>query len=198
MPGKDFTELQGLYYLVWILVALFVVVAANIVRTRPGRAMQAIRDPDVAAEIVGISVARYKIGAFVISSAMASMAGAMLGVQQEFLTPGELVHLPVDPVRRGDHRRRDRHGVGGRARRVCSSPRWSSTGATTSRSCGRIRRATGSSTSTSSTRSCSEWLLILFLLFEPRGLAALWHRVKIRIGKRRTSAGPSVGSATES
>ena len=45
----------------------------NIVRTRPGRALQAVRDRDVAAEVVGVSLFRYKVSAFAISSAIAAL-----------------------------------------------------------------------------------------------------------------------------
>ena len=85
--GKEFTPLQSLFFLTWILVGLTALVAKNIVRTRPGRAMQAVRDRDVAAEVIGVSLARYKIGAFVVSSAMAAMAGAIFGVSTRFVSP---------------------------------------------------------------------------------------------------------------
>ncbi|MFN8035749.1 MAG: branched-chain amino acid ABC transporter permease [Acidimicrobiia bacterium] len=67
---------QGMMYIVWAFVALTALVVKNIVRSRPGRALQAIRDRDVAAEVVGISLFRYKVGAFVASSAIAAGAGA--------------------------------------------------------------------------------------------------------------------------
>ena len=64
------------------MVALAALLAKNIVRTRPGRAMQAIRDRDVAAEVIGVSLARYKVGAFAVSSALAAVAGGLLGGYQ--------------------------------------------------------------------------------------------------------------------
>jgi branched-chain amino acid transport system permease protein len=191
VPGKDFSELQGLYYLVWILVGLFVLVAANIVRTRPGRAMQAIRDRDVAAEIVGISHARYKIGAFVVSSAMASMAGAMLGVQQKFVTPGSwniflsIQYVAVIIV----------GGIGTVSGAVLGAlflgplpefvQEWSEHIP--------LVRSDPSADGVIDVDNFNQLLfgalLILFLLFEPRGLAALWRRLKTRVGRWRTSAG---------
>lgn len=87
--GQTFTREEGLFYLVWIMVGVFALIARNIVRSRPGRAMQAVRDRDVAAEALGVSSARYKIAAFVLSSAMASAAGGVLAAQQRFLTPKE-------------------------------------------------------------------------------------------------------------
>ncbi|MGI9602497.1 MAG: branched-chain amino acid ABC transporter permease [Acidimicrobiales bacterium] len=86
--GKDFTPEQGLYYLTWIIVGVATLLVANIVRTRPGRALQAIRDRDVAAEVIGIHVARNKVIVFALSSAMAGLAGGLDAVRVGFLTPG--------------------------------------------------------------------------------------------------------------
>lgn len=77
--GSSYTSEQGLFWLLWAVVALVALVAKNIVRTRPGRALQAIRDRDVAAEIVGVSLLRYKVAAFAISSGMAAVAGGFYG-----------------------------------------------------------------------------------------------------------------------
>ena len=52
-------------------------VAKNLVRTRTGRALQAIRDRDVAAEIMGVPEVKYKLIAFAISSFFAGVAGAV-------------------------------------------------------------------------------------------------------------------------
>jgi branched-chain amino acid transport system permease protein len=82
-----YTRNQSFLLLVVIVLALVALVAKNVVRSRPGRAMQAIRDRDVAAEVIGVSLARYKIGAFVLSSAMAAVAGALYGVHQQFVQP---------------------------------------------------------------------------------------------------------------
>ena len=86
--GKEFTEQQGLFYLTWIIVGIAMLLMANVVRTRPGRALQAIRDRDVAASVVGVNVARYKIAVFSISSAMAGLAGGLEALRVPFLTPG--------------------------------------------------------------------------------------------------------------
>lgn len=88
--GTTFSRDQGLFFLLWGVVALTALIAKNMVRTRPGRAMQAIRDRDVAAEVVGVSLLRYKVGAFAVSSAMAAVAGAFYGAAiQRFVSPVE-------------------------------------------------------------------------------------------------------------
>lgn len=62
------------------LVLLTLVVTLNLIRSRTGRAVMAIRDNRIAAESVGIPVTQYKLMAFVISAAMAGAAGAMFGL----------------------------------------------------------------------------------------------------------------------
>jgi branched-chain amino acid transport system permease protein len=78
---------QGFLLLVMLVLGLLTLVSKNIVRTRPGRAMQAVRDRDVAAEVIGVKLGWTKIGAFVISSAMAAMAGALFASYQQYVQP---------------------------------------------------------------------------------------------------------------
>ncbi|MCD9625608.1 branched-chain amino acid ABC transporter permease [Rhabdothermincola salaria] len=88
--GTTFSREQGVFWLLWAVVGICALIAKNVVRTRPGRAMQAIRDRDVAAEVVGVSLVRYKVGAFAISSAMAAVAGAFYGAAiQRYVSPVE-------------------------------------------------------------------------------------------------------------
>ena len=92
--GQVWSRRQGLFWLVWLLVALAALLAKNLVRTRPGRAMQAVRDQDVAAEVVGVNVALYKVGAFAVSSAFAAVAGGLFGVVQQFVNPSDFGGAP--------------------------------------------------------------------------------------------------------
>jgi branched-chain amino acid transport system permease protein len=89
LAGEVYSRNQGYFWLVWALVALIALLAKNLVRTRPGRALQAVRDRDQAAEVIGVRAGRYKIGAFMVSSAIASVAGALFGSYQQFVSPGE-------------------------------------------------------------------------------------------------------------
>lgn len=74
---------QGVFWLVWGMVGLTALLARNLVRSRAGRAMQAVRDRDLAAEVIGVSLFRYKMGAFAVSAAYAAIGGALyLGVVQ--------------------------------------------------------------------------------------------------------------------
>jgi branched-chain amino acid transport system permease protein len=85
--GQPLTRNQGYYYVVWLGVLLVALGAKNIARSRPGRALQAIRDRDLAAEIIGISLVQYKVGAFVVSSACAAAAGALYASFVRYVSP---------------------------------------------------------------------------------------------------------------
>lgn len=76
--GVGLASEAKIYFFVILLAALFVVAAKNLQRTRLGRAFQAIRDRDVAAEIMGVDEFGYKLRAFGISSFYAGVAGALL------------------------------------------------------------------------------------------------------------------------
>ncbi|TDC65426.1 branched-chain amino acid ABC transporter permease [Actinomadura sp. GC306] len=55
-------------------------IARGILRGRPGRAMNTIRDHEIAASVMGVPVARYRAGVFVLSSMYAGAAGALLAL----------------------------------------------------------------------------------------------------------------------
>jgi len=61
----------------FILVMITLVVVLNLIRSRQGRAIMAMRDNRIAAESVGISIAKYKIMAFVTSAVLAGAAGSL-------------------------------------------------------------------------------------------------------------------------
>ncbi|MFV0463496.1 MAG: branched-chain amino acid ABC transporter permease [Nostocoides sp.] len=74
------------YYFLLIFAVLTVVGALNLLRTRQGRALVAVRDQDIAAASAGINVGTVKVKAFALSSAVITVAGAIytwyLGVAQ--------------------------------------------------------------------------------------------------------------------
>jgi branched-chain amino acid transport system permease protein len=65
------------YYLILAFFLLAYFAAQNLVRSRVGRAFIAIRDRDVAAEIIGVNIFKYKLIAFAVSSFYAGVAGAL-------------------------------------------------------------------------------------------------------------------------
>jgi branched-chain amino acid transport system permease protein len=66
-----------IYLFLMFFVVLALVGTLNLVRSRIGRAFVAIRDQDIAAEIIGINIFRYKLYAFAISSFYAGVAGVL-------------------------------------------------------------------------------------------------------------------------
>lgn len=63
----------------FVLVMIALVIVQNLVRSRTGRAIIAVRDNQIAAESVGISSTKYRMIAFVVSAALAGAAGALFG-----------------------------------------------------------------------------------------------------------------------
>ena len=68
---------------VLVMVTLFVVL--NLVRSRQGRAIMAIRDNEIAAQSIGLHITSYKLMAFVTSAALAGAAGALYGLNYSSL-----------------------------------------------------------------------------------------------------------------
>ena len=73
----------------FVLVMFSLVVVLNLIHSRSGRAIMATRDNRIAAESVGIHVTKYKMMAFVISAALAGMAGALFGLNYYSLQPSK-------------------------------------------------------------------------------------------------------------
>ncbi|HIV25078.1 MAG TPA: branched-chain amino acid ABC transporter permease [Candidatus Scatomonas pullistercoris] len=78
---RDSSFLVGI---ILILVTLFIV--QNIINSRTGRAIMAIRDNRIAAESIGINVTKYKLLAFTVSAALAGVAGALYSHNLSSLT----------------------------------------------------------------------------------------------------------------
>ena len=73
----DINKNEKTYLLLLAIVVLMAWAAANLARSRTGRALQAIRDRDIAAEIMGVPEYQYKTTAFAISSFYAGIGGAL-------------------------------------------------------------------------------------------------------------------------
>ena len=74
------------YYLVVTLTVLLTFLAKNIVRSKAGRAFVAVRDNDIAAEVMGINVFSYKLLAFAIGCFYAGIAGVLYVHKVEYVT----------------------------------------------------------------------------------------------------------------
>ncbi len=75
--GYDLNTQGELYFFLLFFTLIAIVAALNLVRSRIGRAFVAIRDQDIAAEIIGIDIYRYKLIAFAISSFYAGVCGVL-------------------------------------------------------------------------------------------------------------------------
>lgn len=75
--GWKLDQAVELYLFLVTIAALAIVCTQNLIRSRIGRAFIAIRDQDIAAEIIGISVFKYKLYAFGISSFYAGVTGVL-------------------------------------------------------------------------------------------------------------------------
>ena len=78
---------QKVYWFCLITLIVIAVLGRNIARTAVGRAFQAVRDRDIAAEVIGVELTKHKILAFIISSAFAGIAGALLYTITRQITP---------------------------------------------------------------------------------------------------------------
>jgi branched-chain amino acid transport system permease protein len=78
IAGFVFKSEASQFYLIFAIVILCTFFAKNFARTRVGRAFIAIRDNDLAAEVMGINLLYYKLLAFFIGCFMAGIAGALL------------------------------------------------------------------------------------------------------------------------
>lgn len=91
--GYPLDSNNKLYYFLIVLTALAVIAATNIMRTRVGRAFIAIRDRDIAAEVMGVSLTQYKVMAFVISSFYAGVAGGLYAYVMGYIHPEHFTFL---------------------------------------------------------------------------------------------------------
>lgn len=75
------------YYVVMVALVLTLVVVQRIVKSHLGRAFEALRDSPVASDCMAVSVYRYKVYAFVISAALAGLAGGLFAYSEEYISP---------------------------------------------------------------------------------------------------------------
>lgn len=83
--GWSLRPKENFFYVVMVTALIATLAAKNILRTRAGRAFVAIRDNDLAAEVMGVNLFSYKLQAFFIGNVFAGVAGA-LSVQYYMFT----------------------------------------------------------------------------------------------------------------
>ncbi len=177
--GPMFTRQQQLFWLMFVLLVIFALAARNIARSDVGRAFTAIRDRDIAAGVIGVNLARQKTVAFAISSFYAGCAGALFYTTILHVNPGQFTLLLsvqyIVIVLIG--------GVGTISGAIA--------GAFLIAYLPKIAEWLAALLPFVSTRSTDLFnhnhlqqvlyglLIIAFLIFEPRGLFGIWHRIRL-------------------
>ena len=84
--GRRLTDGRAWYFVLLAAAAISLFVCINLLRSRSGRAWRAIHSRETVAEALGISIASYKLLAFVISSSMTSVAGCLFAYYRGFVS----------------------------------------------------------------------------------------------------------------
>ncbi|MBM3187238.1 MAG: branched-chain amino acid ABC transporter permease [Chloroflexi bacterium] len=95
LPGIPRLTLRGTpiktdlayYYLVWAFAIVALIIALNVVDSRFGRALRAIRDSEPAAQSLGIEISSYKLRTLALSAVYASVAGSLHAHYMIFVSP---------------------------------------------------------------------------------------------------------------
>ena len=85
--GVDLGNLSAFYYFCLLVLVLVLLGLNNLMRTRTGRAFVGVRDSEAAAHGLGIFVSGYKVLAFALSAAICGLAGGMMAHHLKFVTP---------------------------------------------------------------------------------------------------------------
>ncbi|HUX64266.1 branched-chain amino acid ABC transporter ATP-binding protein/permease [Sulfuricella sp.] len=75
------------YYIVLVALVMTVIVVQRLLKSHLGRAFEALRDSPVASDCMAVSVYAYKVYAFVISAALAGLAGGLFTYSEEYISP---------------------------------------------------------------------------------------------------------------
>jgi branched-chain amino acid transport system permease protein len=88
LSGFIFDSDRKYYYLLWAVSIGTLLLSLNLIHSRVGRAMAALRQNEIAARCAGIDTEAYKVKIFVLSAAMASLAGSLYAHYITFISPG--------------------------------------------------------------------------------------------------------------
>jgi len=87
VAGVTIESGRALYYLIWAAVALSFLAMRNLLDSRPGRVIRALRKGALMEESCGIDTARYKLLAFVVAAVLAGVAGWLYAYLQRAVNP---------------------------------------------------------------------------------------------------------------
>jgi branched-chain amino acid transport system permease protein len=178
VTGGGFTREQKLFWLMLALLVIFAMAARNLARSRVGRAFTAIRDRDIAAGVIGVNLARYKTTAFAVSSFYAGCGGALYYIMVGFFVPEEfslaLSVLFIAMVLIG--------GAGTITGSILGAYFITLLPSVTRRLPEYVPFVSGSNEDTPNVFQVETVLygalIIVFLIFEPRGLFGIWLRIR--------------------
>lgn len=83
----SFGEMQQIYYLIWAFVGVAFLMASNLLDSRQGRAIRALRGGRALAESLGVNVFLVRLAIFVVAAALAGIAGWLYAHMQRFVSP---------------------------------------------------------------------------------------------------------------
>ena len=87
LAGYDITTDIQWYWIVALLLSISVWASLNLIDSPFGRALRALHGSEVAAQVVGVNIVRYKVSIFVISAMFASLMGSVTAHYIGFVTP---------------------------------------------------------------------------------------------------------------
>jgi branched-chain amino acid transport system permease protein len=85
--GMALTPGQQFFLLILLVLLVAAIFVANVMRSRAGRAFQAVRDNEIGAAIMGVNLFEAKMGAFILSSFLAGIAGALFASYNSYVRP---------------------------------------------------------------------------------------------------------------
>ena len=162
------------YWVIGAVASLCVILGRNLFRTGLGRAFMAIRDHDVAAEAIGVDVVRYKVLAFAVSSGFVGLAGALTAhyrsivVWERFTLEVSILYLAIIIV----------GGLGSILGSILGAGFMIAVPALITQAGQSLQGSFLDRQLPAIQLGIFGLLIVLFLIFEPRGLARLWQRAK--------------------
>ena len=87
IAGYALNTSHKMFYLIWIILFLAILLTRNLLNSREGRAIRALKGGQVMAESMGVNTFRSKMVVFVISSIFASISGWLYAHNQSFINP---------------------------------------------------------------------------------------------------------------
>jgi branched-chain amino acid transport system permease protein len=82
-----FTSKESIYYLFLVMAIIMIVIAWRVRKTKYGRAFLAIRDGELAADVMGLNTTVVKVVAFTLSAIFAAVGGAMFATSYNYISP---------------------------------------------------------------------------------------------------------------